>query len=118
MTRSGGLVGIVLALAFVACTYANGVNEIDGRWFPVERVSTLHRGMTEAEVRTILGDPFEVQGPEGDSSWRYYYKRQQKATKRILGIFPVVTLGETWSRETVVIFRDRVVESVKNESRT
>lgn len=112
------MAGVVLALSAAACSYANGVKEIDGRRFPVDQVPTLHQGMSEAEVHRILGDPLEIQGPEGGRSWRYYYKLQQKATKRILGIFPVVTLGETWSREAVVVFRDRVVQSVKTESGT
>lgn len=105
------LIAALCALAW-GCSYATGVREIEGRKFPAEQVSTLHRGMTPQEVREKLGEPLEIRSVEGGESWRYYCKLRQEGTKWILGVFPVVTRGESWSREALLIFRGGVVDSV------
>jgi outer membrane protein assembly factor BamE (lipoprotein component of BamABCDE complex) len=64
------------ALALVACTAAcmslRPRTTLDGRPFNVIKVEAIHSGLTESDVREILGEPFEITADHEYSVWRYY----------------------------------------------
>jgi len=45
---------------------------LEGKPFDAAKADTVHQGQTEAEVREILGEPFDVAVDTGHTVWRYY----------------------------------------------
>jgi len=75
--KTSGMVDRMLALlALVACTTAcislHARTTLDGRPFDVAKVEAIHGGMTESDVRQVLGEPFEVLADPEHTVWRYY----------------------------------------------
>jgi hypothetical protein len=45
---------------------------LDGKPFDAAKAHDIHAGLTEADVRSLLGEPFEVEADARVTRWRYY----------------------------------------------
>ena len=65
-------------LGLVACTTGcmtwalQPRTTLEGKSFDAAKVDTVRQGLTESEVRDILGEPFAVTVDSGHTVWRYY----------------------------------------------
>jgi outer membrane protein assembly factor BamE (lipoprotein component of BamABCDE complex) len=68
------LLAVLVACACgAACMYGLQPRAtLQGMPFDAAKASSIHAGLTEAEVRRILGEPFEVKAEAGYTHWRYY----------------------------------------------
>jgi len=111
---------MVTLCAGLACACASGLHPyttLAGRHFPYARTAELREGQTPAEVRAILGDPFEVTEAVETTVWRYYEKANPRGcTTYLFGL----SLGNRpeWVDEVIVTFRsDRVAALTVHQQR-
>lgn len=91
---------LLIALATSACVYRIDIKQ--GNFLSPTMVEQVKTGMTEAQVRSVLGPPM-VQDPFHPDRWDYvYYNRPSSLSKD-------QTLGRA---HVIVLFKDGKVASV------
>jgi outer membrane protein assembly factor BamE (lipoprotein component of BamABCDE complex) len=85
------LLTILVTTVSAGCSYALGSHAlIDGREYHRDHVASLSRGMSEAEVRSLIGEPTEQSTGARRVTWRYHAVFQQRACEvTLFGIIPV-----------------------------
>ena len=85
------LLAILVTAVSAGCSYALGPRAlIDGREYHRDQVARLSRGMTEADVRLLIGEPTEQSTRSRRVTWRYHAVYQQRACEvALFGIIPV-----------------------------
>ena len=64
---------LVASVCAAACMYAlQPRTTLEGVPFDAAKADSVRIGLTEAEVRQVLGEPFEVKAEAGHTHWRYY----------------------------------------------
>ncbi len=74
------LAGILIALPIASCVTAHlyAHHTLEGAYFPVSRVGDVRRGMTETEVKAVLGSPLEVLTEGKSVVWRYFERAKPR----------------------------------------
>jgi len=92
------------------CSYALGPQAlIGGREYPRDRLTHLSPGMTEAEVRFLLGDPVEARSQGERTIWRYRALYRQRGCKvALFGVIPIDRPPKKWFETTLVFDRERL----------
>jgi outer membrane protein assembly factor BamE (lipoprotein component of BamABCDE complex) len=72
------LAWILIALPSASCvtTHLYAHHTLEGAYFPASRVGDVRRGMTETEVKAVLGNPLEVLSEDQGVVWRYFERAQ------------------------------------------
>lgn len=95
---------LLLGLLSSACVYRIDIKQ--GNFLTPEMVAQVKPGMTEAQVRFVLGPPM-IRDPFRPDRWDYvYYNRPSSLSKD-------QTLGKA---HVIVIFKDGKVASVEQKS--
>jgi outer membrane protein assembly factor BamE (lipoprotein component of BamABCDE complex) len=89
--RAPLLITIVATTVMGGCSYALGPHAlIQGREYHRDQVPRLSRGMSEAEVQSLVGEPTERSTRAHRVTWRYHAVYQQRACEvTLFGIIPV-----------------------------
>jgi outer membrane protein assembly factor BamE (lipoprotein component of BamABCDE complex) len=98
------LTGLVVGCCTACMVSLHPRTTLEGRPFDAGRAETIHAGQTEAQVREVLGEPFQLNGRPPDTVWRYY----ERFTPRGCGPVPTVI------REFRVTFVNGVVVSPRS----
>jgi hypothetical protein len=107
------LIGSVLGCS--ACSYGLRPPKVEaGRGFSAGRDDNVKRGDHAAEVRTLLGEPYEIERNGDIERWRYYMRVFRSEERRLFGFIPFPDSTSRGEFEAVVIFRDGVVDSVSS----
>src|SRR6266508_2028958 len=78
------LFAVVAAIA-LGCSYGKGAPYAEnGRLFPWKNVPLVTKGMTQGDVRKLLGDPLEVKVEGEIERWRYFVQERQEEHIRVL----------------------------------
>jgi outer membrane protein assembly factor BamE (lipoprotein component of BamABCDE complex) len=65
--------GLFIAVATASCTYGlHPRTTLEGRPFPMQQIEKLREGQSSAEVRALLGEPFEIAQTADGVRWRYF----------------------------------------------
>ena len=107
------LLWILAALSFLACSIGGApVRVVNGKQFPAKDVVLIDKGMTPAEVESILGPPLTRSEGDDISKWHYFYRMSKDDVIRILGFIPIRRGLATWETEAVIEFANERVESI------
>jgi outer membrane protein assembly factor BamE (lipoprotein component of BamABCDE complex) len=63
---------LTLLICTTACVGLRPRTTLEGRPFDVANVQSIHPGLTEPDVRALLGEPYEVTVDGEHTVWRYY----------------------------------------------
>jgi len=98
-------------LLLVACSYGTLPPRIvKGRNFPVVEAKAIREGMTSAQVRDALGEPFEVEKRGDKEYWRYYARERKDGVTYVLGFIPKRTPHFIQDYELKLTLGDGAVE--------
>ncbi|MGH8278581.1 MAG: outer membrane protein assembly factor BamE [Gammaproteobacteria bacterium] len=94
---------LLIALATSACVYRIDIKQ--GNFIAPEKVAQVTQGMSEAQVRALLGPPM-IEDPFHPQRWDYVYYNQPSS----------LAGGQALARaHVVVLFRDGKVASVEKK---
>jgi outer membrane protein assembly factor BamE (lipoprotein component of BamABCDE complex) len=114
MTKMVATAAVILCAVW-ASACASGLHPyttLAGRHFPNTRAAELREGQTPAEVRALLGDPFEVTEAVESAVWRYYEKANPRGcTTYLFGLS--LSHRPEWVDEVIVTFRSDRVATLK-----
>lgn len=97
---------LLAALALSACVYCPDIKQ--GNFLKPEMIAQVKPGMTEAQVRFVLGPPM-IRDPFHPERWDYVYYNVPSSLARVQGV----------SRKHVVVhFEDGKVVSVEQSPMT
>jgi outer membrane protein assembly factor BamE (lipoprotein component of BamABCDE complex) len=100
-------------VAWSACSYAIRPPTIEaGRSFSQGGLDQVRKGYRPAQVRNLLGEPYETDGNVNAERWRYYMRVRGAEERRFLGFVPMPDSKSLGEYEAFVTFRNGLVDSV------
>jgi hypothetical protein len=109
------LVAVMLPLG--GCSYAKTQpTVVSGRRFPYREAASLGRGITQADARQLLGEPFEIQKDPTGETWRYFARERYGDIVKLLGVVTVSRPHSFGTYSVILRFQDGLLDSVTYSS--
>jgi hypothetical protein len=89
---------------------------VSGRRFPYREAVSLGRGITQADARQILGEPFEIHADSNGETWRYFACERYGDIVKLLGLVTISRPHYFGAYTVTLRFRDGLLDSVTNSS--
>jgi hypothetical protein len=106
---------IVCCFTLPSCVQAlYGYSTIEGKRFAHHRTPDVVKGQTSEQVRSILGDPFEITERNGVVVWRYFEKFYPRGCEtELFGMS--LSSRRPESVQAIVSIREGIVDNVEEQ---
>jgi outer membrane protein assembly factor BamE (lipoprotein component of BamABCDE complex) len=109
-------IAVSLVSVWAGCSYAIRPPIIEsGRGFSEGLHRVIKKGDSPSEVRSLLGDPYEVDS-RGER-WRYFMRVRGAEERKLFGLVPIPNSDTVREYEVVVTFTDTRVATITSSQK-
>ena len=104
---------LVATLLVTSCSYGNRPTiVIGGRDFPVNVARELRAGVSDSDVRRLIGPPLTVSTENDTELWHYEVATTDKEDIKLLGLIPMPSKDRGGKTIATLTFRNKVLSRV------